>query len=508
MPASENVPSLLQLLHSVVLPQSCLTNSMERTISDYSTRSTVHVPKLKVRATSDDTTSIATVSIASIDSSHRPSRDRSLNSRPANRPLSGAPSGVDSRRSSIISQTTQQSAAADKATKKKGFFSTLFSGKEPSSQALATYEKQLRTAGSLKDGGRLAASNLAGVSSAKLPGHVPKTNSRWDGNPATASKIKEKDSNLSDERLQLPSRESFSHRSLPSSGSDSLRPSMRRAASRGTLSAASIYTSHSDGSRNQLAEFYGWEVAPSPGDIDTGPSTPSLKAASLKSLSTTSVDIVNETSPAPPPPIPDGYVTALRDHASSPHQVPSHSNSPALTPRDELPLTPLGTSPLHQTGSVHSDKNAQASDEADQVDPCQAVPSPQDPASAVTLMSDGVDVLGPLMTAQRKTKAVTANEQREHTAQEPKSILKKQSAYCRDDDACQDAALDSLFSQKAVLDYYHGPHWKKKMGVHTVRRGQRHPVPNEHGNDGKTSPSPEGSSRSQRRKSLVGMLKP
>ena len=489
---------------------------MERTVSNYSNhsaRSAVHIPRLKIRATTQEVNANAADSMVSLPLTPMTvssSRDLSLGSYSSRYAPSEAPSGFDSRRSSFTSPSFQLSSTSDKPPKKKSFLSSLFSVKEPSSQALASYEKQLKSAGTLRDG-PIVASRMPGVSSAKLPAHVHKTNSKWDGNPATANKVVKKDNNGSGDRLQPPSRESFGHRSTPSSSSDSMQHSIRRPSSRATMSAASFHTAHSNCSRNQLAEIYGWEVADFSSIAGSGSSIAGTRAPSLRSNYNSTANIAAQ-DPLEPPKIPDEYMFTAPEHKGSSPRLPAHSHSPALTPCDELPLTPLGPSPMKEVSSVDSEQTLHEAEDADRSDIRKTVIEAPNQVGEVILTSSGINILSPPISARRRAMTATTTratlEQQNEASKEPKSILKKESAYAVDDKAHQQSTLDSLFSQTAVLDYYHGPQWKKKMGVHTARRAQRLAAKAEDHTERNASPTPESGLAVHRRKSIVGIFKP
>ena len=165
--------------------------------------------------------------------------------------LASESSGSSSLRSSTnpsTSSLTPRTPNNASKQKKKGFFSGLFDVKEPSAQALIDYQKKL-----LKQGnGQVTAVSLPGVSSAKLPPTVPKTNSKWDGVPQTVKKREkyhEKSKRYSSGGLHRTTG------SAESSRSDTRLHSSRKREGRGGAS------SHSRGSSsNNLADLYGWEV--------------------------------------------------------------------------------------------------------------------------------------------------------------------------------------------------------------------------------------------------------
>jgi hypothetical protein len=79
--------------------------------------------------------------------------------------------------------------------------------KEPSTSALEEFAEQERKKAAQK-GGKASTIMMSGVSSQKLPEHVPKVNSKWDGLPPSARKSKDKDK-LKDGRTSTISMSSY-----------------------------------------------------------------------------------------------------------------------------------------------------------------------------------------------------------------------------------------------------------------------------------------------------------
>lgn len=308
--------------------------------------------------------------------------------------------------------------------KRPGFLSGLFSAKEPSAQAFAEYEKRL-----LKQGSGRANTLVAGVSSAKLPPTVPRVNSKWDGVPDS---LKEREK-LKQDVTQSTSGRGRRPSSTRTAGTDS------RSLSRGTLGGMSTHNS-SSGS-NKLADLYGWEV-----NCPVSSSSSAVLDFATEHRPTTARLQTSHSAPAPlerrppldrnslfPPHVPSQYPTcpqlqseqsSLGIHGSS--DVPSYSNSPALTPFESLPVTPNAFTPTMNLESPRSE-NGEPDDLKTTI--------LEAPASfnKVVVRSAGVNILGPPATAKWRAKASPCGLMHDH----PKtpgsdiplnSVLKTQSA--------------------------------------------------------------------------------
>ncbi|KAK6440472.1 hypothetical protein LTR95_003296 [Oleoguttula sp. CCFEE 5521] len=149
------------------------------------TSTKVRVPNLAVKNAPSSTTPQKD---RSDGSDTRPSTAETTTSRPrSSRTDESRASGQRMRNASI--STTQSALPGSKqspAKKKSGVlgFLTL---KEPSTLALQQYAEQQRKATAAKAGTK-PPSTRAGVSAQKLPDHVPKVNSKWDGLPEPANK--------------------------------------------------------------------------------------------------------------------------------------------------------------------------------------------------------------------------------------------------------------------------------------------------------------------------------
>ena len=95
----------------------------------------------------------------------------------------------------VVSPTSNSDAAFQKSQKKKPSMIGLFRTQEPSSLALREYEQMLKKQQN-KGKGKLSAVGMPMTAAAKLPAHVPKVNSKWDGLPAKNNRDKAKEKNL------------------------------------------------------------------------------------------------------------------------------------------------------------------------------------------------------------------------------------------------------------------------------------------------------------------------
>ena len=280
---------------------------------------------------------------------------------------------------------------------KSGFLSGLFGAKEPSAQALADYQKQLMKQGN----GRVTAVGLPGVSSAKLPPTVPKTNSKWDGVPQI---VKEKE-----KHHEKAKRYSSSGMYQTNSSGDSMRSDTRT-----TLTATSRkYESrggasvHSNGSSNNLADLYGWEVR----GLANGDSIKEKDFAAEGSRPSTSGTTLSFTAPTlqrdtkfPPRDPPKIVRTEFEDPQptmSGALTPPEHSSSPTLTPFDPSPLTP----------DAHNKNSGQPSPHhIDNTNDYFNTTILEVPAfgTEVIVKSAGHNILGPPVTAKRRPKPSTS----------------------------------------------------------------------------------------------------
>lgn len=150
----------------------------------------VRVPKLAVRnrtGTQSSNGSSNASQTGSSQSSTRtasPRRDRGTSDASQRSKPSSMETGTRKSGSSHGKQPQQQQQAKDK---KKGGVLGFLTLKEPSTNALELFAAEQKKAAAAKSG-RQNAVGLASVSKQKLPEHVPKVNSKWDGLPEDARK--------------------------------------------------------------------------------------------------------------------------------------------------------------------------------------------------------------------------------------------------------------------------------------------------------------------------------
>lgn len=260
---------------------------------------------------------------------------------------------------SLISPTTQ---------KKKSLFGGLFVTKEPTAIALEKLAAQLEA-----QHGELSARAIPGVSSSKLPEHVPKVNTKWDGVPEA---VKEREK-VRKEKARVAKRKSLelSTRSRSAEGfrQANVRPGERRPVQKMTSSS----TLSSFGSRGRTGHQGHSQFSSSDGVRSSSktPSSstdlrqrsdkpPSTKSQSLRSPSGSSLPHItaffpNDTgSPNIGPTSFDnegdrvagsqtttstGW-TRLNQAGAFPEatidMMPDHTLSPIGTPYDRSPVTP------------------------------------------------------------------------------------------------------------------------------------------------------------------------
>ncbi|CAF9916003.1 MAG: hypothetical protein ALECFALPRED_010465 [Alectoria fallacina] len=311
------------------------------------------------------------------------------------------------RQSSFAPSSRSSKTSPNPPKKRSNFFSGLFSVKEPSSQALHDYQRQLMKQG----GGRVTAVGMPGVSSAKLPATVPKVNSKWDGVPHT---LKEKQHDAARQSMSEWSRQlgtsrsgGFEHR--PTSSADSSRKRL----SRGTMSGLSMQS----GSSNNLAELYGWESNSNHSASCVIDFAAEHRPTTSRSTSSWSAPPLQQSSVFTPHDPPRPPVTPLPLTELSPPSrfgspnPPALSYSPMLTPYDSSPATPDVPLPFMSLASPKSGSSPQENAETALLDL---------PVSAeeVIVKSAGVNILGPPAAAKRKPRPtpLLPSDQRPNTS--------------------------------------------------------------------------------------------
>ncbi|KAG8530723.1 uncharacterized protein KY384_004080 [Bacidia gigantensis] len=383
---------------------------------DPNRRQSVHIPKLKFRQSTYDAGSVETAntistgpSIPSLSTSSTPSE---YCPSPRYPPSDASFPPWPSYQSSLAPPQPEK-----KTKKRQNFFTSLFA-KEPSSQALVAYERQLKEQGALKDG-KLKAVGMPMVSSTKLPPNVPKVNSKWDGIPS-ALKQQEKKDVAAQERVNLWNDSTISGLSGHSSSSNSLRTSSRRPQSKGTLGGASVRSAYSGEGKNQLADLYGWEFPGSASSLEIG-SRPDTRRSSIRSVP---MQVPNfATEPSQPPEIPREYFDRPVLSRGGSSITPAYSHSPSFTPNDLSPRTPSAPMPIHMHDGSGSSEKTLYDPQAQIADDIRTTTLDIPPANEAILRSRGPNVLGPPAAARRKLKSPGVEAEKN----EPASILKKRS---------------------------------------------------------------------------------
>lgn len=196
----------------------------------------VRVPKLAVRNKTSMTSQAASQASSNnvsdqTQSSHSstrtasPKRERGISDTSQNSKRSNTMDESARRSGSSQGKRPQQPPQQTNSKKKNGMlgFLTL---KEPSTSALEQFAEQQKKAAAAKTGGRSSAVGLSSVSAQKLPEHVPKVNSKWDGLPEDARKKLEHQRKTSHEQgslFTISSRQTFRSNNSSSDSSTSTR---------------------------------------------------------------------------------------------------------------------------------------------------------------------------------------------------------------------------------------------------------------------------------------------
>ena len=474
----------------------------------------VRVPKLRYRQSIVDGESLETAPAASDKiSSAVPSSINSWDAASSTRPSSSNYSNTSTPRSGSIAVSFDEHAPTPvkHSRRKPSFLSGLFSVKEPSAQAFAEYERQLKAQESTK-ANRKGTAGLPRVSTASLPPTVPKVNSRWNGLPESAKERTKKN--------QLTPKRSFtsSRRSVPSSWSNQSSdacsprtpPSRSGIAHRGTLGGASAQSGEG---RNRLAEQYGWEgpslskgsLSKIHGDGLRPSSERSTSTKSAPPVLVTSTSDVIATEASEPPPIPLAFIEqqTLNDQRSP--STPGLSSSPALTPCESNPTTPAGDDQIDAITLTESGKTLVGHEQHEMHGAIRSttleVPSVN---NEVVVRSAGPNILGPPLSARREHKASRSGQKNE-----PKltSILKDSAGMSENHQA-----------RGGPTSYMHQRRDTFREKVISRSDGKRQQMPSRKGNDNNdddddatedeggekgSSPTPKGG---ERRKHFVGLF--
>jgi hypothetical protein len=341
-----------------------------------------------------------------------------------------------------------------KSKKKPSFLGTLFT-KEPSTDAFL--QMQIQSQKQLaQNPGRKNPPGMSGVSSVKMPEHVPKVNSKWDGMPRKSKDESERSGSRSGPRSNSRPTSTISSSSRSRSADPASRRSHCRRLSDSTTSSDMPNqkkwerSAPQDRKRVTLgdADSLAGSVSSS-NSIQRPPAkSVSIRTQSLKSPSGTSLPQITSFFPddiPEPPGVPQtngahGISSTPDEKSTNEHAlrnvpklqepvldyVPDQTASPGLTPLEHSPVTPLSEPvPLQYLGdsAATDDGSVSFTDLAAE-------------ANEVVLRSSGSDVLGaPIATrkiSKESARAFLAGEARpfrlpdeEQRSLKPKSILKK-----------------------------------------------------------------------------------
>jgi hypothetical protein len=255
--------------------------------------------------------------------------------------------------------------------KKKGLFGGLFVSKEPTALALERLAAQLEA-----QHGELSSRAIPGVSSSKLPQHVPKVNTKWDGVPEV---LKEREKILK-EKARAAKRQSLApsirSRSIEGCRQANARPGDRRPLQkRRSGSTLSSFDSRGRAGQEGNSQFSGSDdicstSKTSSSDRDRGRNSvraASTKSQSLRSPSGSSLPEITAFFPnniLSQPSVPARFKSASSHTIGSQtttstgrtrvelaestiDAVPEHSSSPVGTPLDRSPVTPPSIAQHH-----------------------------------------------------------------------------------------------------------------------------------------------------------------
>lgn len=473
----------------------------------------VRVPKLRYRQSVVDGESLETAPAASDKiSSAVPSSINSWDAASSTRPSFTYSNTSSPRSGSIAVSLDEHSLTPSKQSRRKqSFLSGLFSVKEPSAQAFAEYERQLKAQESTK-ANRKGTAGLPRVSTASLPPTVPKVNSRWNGLPQSA-KERTKKNQLEPKRSFTSSRRSVqSNWSYQSSDTSSPRtpPSRSGVARRGTLGGSSVQRGPG---LNRLAEQYGWEGPSLSNGSSSKIQRDGLRPSSERSTSTksappvlvTSTSDVIATEASEPPPIPSAFIQqqTLNDQRSP--STPGLSPSPALTPSESNPTTPAGDDQIDAITLTESGKTLISLEQHEMHGAIRSttleVPCVN---NEVVVRSAGPNILGPPLSARREHKASRSGQKNE-----PKltSILKDSSGMSENQQARGGPTSymhqrRETFREK-VGSRSNGKTQQMQSRKETENKGDDDDATEDEGGEKSVSPTPKGG---ERRKHFVGLF--
>ena len=307
--------------------------------------STDHVLQHDGGSVSDDQSSPKSSSTVGIEGQDCP-QAASLEPRPGYGGSVSGPLSVRTIRRSIAGplkspcQSPKSGSSSQSSGKRKSSRFNIFSTKEPSSQALREYEGMLKKQQN-KGNNRVTAVGMPMTSAARLPAHVPKVNSKWDGLPEAVHRKQ-------DSRKQLKSQKSAGSLGLSVKSSRSSLQSYHTQ----TSLKSSLWRPKSKGSRSIMNGNEASSIRSSDHSINhsnastfSSPSMPSLSYSNYDfaiSRPHTS-DLVSPSYSIPSPPKSSLAIANLSSSQNSPNAAiedlqfstsfpfPSHTKSPSAS---------------------------------------------------------------------------------------------------------------------------------------------------------------------------------
>jgi hypothetical protein len=254
-----------------------------------------------------------------------------------------------------LAPSTMSYQAKANPKKKSSLFGSIFTIKEPTQDALNQVAAQM-----IAQHGSTSATKVPNVRMERMPQHVPKVNSKWDGVPVAIKQREKRDK----ERARAAKRQSLTASTYRSRSSDrrtDSRASNISGDSRDSRARSAHSLSRHHESKNPNPHRFYAQSVNSSGDLAaqlrpdevSEPSSvasppPSLKSASSKSL--TDPGIYQDDIP-PPPAISEKHLQeakygrqprkVLSPIAPPADTVPDHTVSPGPTPKDRSPITTL-----------------------------------------------------------------------------------------------------------------------------------------------------------------------
>ena len=282
----------------------------------------------------------------------------------------------------------------------------------------------------MADHGELSPRAIPGVSCTKMPDNVPKVNAKWDGVPGAVKAKDAVEKRRREETARASGSSGRSRNTGPSSNERIPRNAERtgRRMSNSTLSsfdsrAGTRELSPAIPSHNSDSSTRGSEKASSNASSSGQRRPPSLYSQKLRSPSGSSLPEITAFFPndlPAPPPVPAKFRQEARAHALLPKAsvdsmrraksplsltstpepfsdaLPEHTLSPATTPSERSPSTPLSA----YTSGQESDPSSLTREASIRTTVLRSKPE------EVLLTSSGIDVLSPPGRAKRKVTKV------------------------------------------------------------------------------------------------------